>query len=628
MYTRILDALIKLGKRFGFVRFINVFDAERLVNNLRTIWIGRYKIHANIARFQRAPMNNSSSQFNEAKRNYTHTDAKGHANSYLHAVKGFQKPNLGNESNPVLVLDDSCLNQQDYSYCLIGKEVPGWVPDFVEDTVDGDESDDDDEGEPKGVMLGDSDVEVVPDTMFEEVLPNANGGDAPSVGNKEMHSEDPFNIYDLLKSAKRKDSTQEKDKGIQNIPEDDVSSEVRKSDLKMHDKENGTDSACSGHFKKSDIPYSSGSILLVMDELVKVGQTMGYNMEGCMKNIEEIIESQGVNVIIMGDFNEVRNKTERFGSVFNAQGANAFNTFISSSGLAEVPLGGCSFTWCHKSAIKMSKLDRFLISESLMSSCLNISAIFLDCFLSDHCPILLREFMLDYGPTPFRFFHYWIEVDGFVKMVEDTWNVASAHLDALIDNGEVKTKFLNHFKSRFQKPSQDRLYINMEFPRKLSSTQQADLEIDVSNEDIKKAVWDCGIDKSPGPDGFTFGMFKGVELGRSMQLSHMFYADDVIFVGQWNDSNIDTLVHVLDSFYRASGLRINMCKSKLMGISVGEEIVNQVASKIGCLALKVPFPYLGTKVGGIMSRIHSWKEIIDSMVVRLSKWKMKTLSIG
>nr|GEX85716.1 nucleotide-binding alpha-beta plait domain-containing protein [Tanacetum cinerariifolium] len=474
-YGFVVDAFIptrrsKAGKRFGFVCFINVFYAEHSVNNLCTIWIGRYKIHANIAPFQRAPMNNSSSQFknNEAKRNYTYTDAKGHANSYMHAVKGFQKPNLGNESNPILVLDDSCLNQQDYSYCLLGKvkgfsslsnlktvlvcegfenvkirylggfwvmfeftteevkkkfqscttisswfsqiqqatcdfttngrvswveiegiplkmrsentfkriaskwgvlihvddqedsvfhckricisttaqfiisesftitykgksdwirakEVPGWVPDFVEDTDEGDESDDDDEGEPKGVMLGDNDVEAVPDTMFEEVLPNANGGDAHSVGNKEMHSEDPFNIYDLLKvkkvpsadslkyppgftpnddiedgeveSAKRKDSTQEKDEGIQNIPEDDVSFEVRKSYLKMHDKENGMDSACSRHFKKSDIPYSGGSILLVMDELVKVGQTIGYNMEGCMKNIEEIIESQGVNVV-------------------------------------------------------------------------------------------------------------------------------------------------------------------------------------------------------------------------------------------------------------------------------------------------------------------------------------------
>nr|GEX72980.1 RNA-directed DNA polymerase, eukaryota, reverse transcriptase zinc-binding domain protein [Tanacetum cinerariifolium] len=96
----------------------------------------------------------------------------------------------------------------------------------------------------------------------------------------------------------------------------------------------------------------------------------------------------------------------------------------------------------------------------------------------------------------------------------------------------------------------------------------------------------CALHSVSKEDDMDGGMFKGVELGRSMQFSHMFYADDVIFVGKWNDSNIDTLVHVLDCFYRAAGFRINMCKSKLMGISVGEERVNQAASKIGCLALK------------------------------------------
>nr|GEY74181.1 RNA-directed DNA polymerase, eukaryota, reverse transcriptase zinc-binding domain protein [Tanacetum cinerariifolium] len=36
----------------------------------------------------------------------------------------------------------------------------------------------------------------------------------------------------------------------------------------------------------------------------------------------------------------------------------------------------------------------------------------------------------------------------------------------------------------------------------------------------------------------------------------------------------------------------------------------------------------GSKVGGSMSRIQSWNEIIDRVTARLSKWKMKTLSIG
>ncbi|GKA69850.1 hypothetical protein Tco_0775914 [Tanacetum coccineum] len=167
-----------------------------------------------------------------------------------------------------------------------------------------------------------------------------------------------------------------------------------------------------------------------------------------------------------------------------------------------------------------------------------------------------------------------------------------------------------------------------------------DLECDVTKEELKKAVWDCGIDKSPGPDGFTFGfyrrfwstiendvfeavkyffnsgaipngcnssfipanspniqselimeslhlsfqrvvdagMFKGVQLNPSLNLSHMFYADDAVFVGQWCDDNINILT--------------------------------------------------STKVGGSMSRTHAWEEVIDKVRSRLSRWKMKTLSIG
>ncbi|GJT80238.1 RNA-directed DNA polymerase, eukaryota, reverse transcriptase zinc-binding domain protein [Tanacetum coccineum] len=124
------------------------------------------------------------------------------------------------------------------------------------------------------------------------------------------------------------------------------------------------------------------------------------------------------------------------------------------------------------------------------------------------------------------------------------------------------------------------------------------------------------------------GMFKGIMLSPSLQLSHLFYADDVIFMGQWNESNLDTIVQVLECFHRASGLRLNMSKSKLMGIYVDADKVAQAARKIGCVTLKTPFTYLGSKVGGHMSRIQSWNETIEAMASRLSKWKMKTLSIG
>nr|GEX66768.1 RNA-directed DNA polymerase, eukaryota [Tanacetum cinerariifolium] len=104
--------------------------------------------------------------------------------------------------------------------------------------------------------------------------------------------------------------------------------------------------------------------------------------------------------ISMGDFNEVRDISERFGSIFNKYGTEAFNSFIVNAGLVKVPLGGCSFTWCHKSAKKMSKLDRFLISDNLMCSCPSISFTSLDRFLSDHRPIIMWEAHYDYGLIP------------------------------------------------------------------------------------------------------------------------------------------------------------------------------------------------------------------------------------
>ncbi|GKE14006.1 RNA-directed DNA polymerase, eukaryota [Tanacetum coccineum] len=91
--------------------------------------------------------------------------------------------------------------------------------------------------------------------------------------------------------------------------------------------------------------------------------------------------------VLMGDFNEVRSEQERFGSVFNQQGANVFNNFITSNGLIDPPLDGYAFTWTHKSASKMSKLNRFLFSEGLLESFPHLSAICLDKHLSDHRPI-------------------------------------------------------------------------------------------------------------------------------------------------------------------------------------------------------------------------------------------------
>ncbi|GKF04513.1 hypothetical protein Tco_0035181, partial [Tanacetum coccineum] len=234
-----------------------------------------------------------------------------------------------------------------------------------------------------------------------------------------------------------------------------------------------------------------------------------------------------------------------------------------------------------------------------MASFPHISAIYLDKHLSDHRPILMREMNIDYGPTPFRFFHSWFKLEDFDKLVKDTWmhlDIADSYgmiqlkkklqalkiiikewtknakkcsykkkssiqsklsdIDKIIDQGgmaqkskvrwaiegdentkyfhgilnnkrsqlairgvfmngdwivepnDVKSKFLKHFSSQFDRPDTHRICLADEFNNQLSLEQQDDLKRTVSIEEIKRAVWDCGTDKSHGPGGFTFEFFR------------------------------------------------------------------------------------------------------------------------
>lgn len=72
----------------------------------------------------------------------------------------------------------------------------------------------------------------------------------------------------------------------------------------------------------------------------------------------------------------------------------------------------------------------------------------------------------------------------------------------------VKSEFLSHFKRRFDQSQVSHLHLDIDFPYKLNLDQHANLENDVTKDEIKRAVWNCGIDKSSGPDGFTFGFYR------------------------------------------------------------------------------------------------------------------------
>nr|GEU29659.1 RNA-directed DNA polymerase, eukaryota [Tanacetum cinerariifolium] len=539
-----------------------------------------------------------------------------------------------------------------------------------------------------------------------------------------------------------------------------------------------------------------------------------------------------------------------------------FKEKLLFAGLVEVSLGGCSFTWCHKLETKIRKLDRFLLSETLFNSCPNISALSLESDLEGfgnmveavwkeypnveqnaminmmgklkHLKKKIQEWnikdkqrrsmdkdkykvdlealdtIIDQakvkwsieGDKNTSFFH------GVINKKRDLLNILGIMVDGswVDEPSMVKREFFNHFRNRFDKLDGIRAITHMEYSRRISLDKRSELEGEVSNDEIKRAVWDCGTDKAPGPDGFTFGfyrrfwylidndvyatvkyffihkeipkgcnssfialilkisdanlvkdfcpisfiwslykiitkiltnrlagvlgdivnevqsafvadrqildkaydsvrwdlfddilgkfgfgdkwrmwiqsclkssrgsiiingspteefqffkglnqgdplspflfilvmeslhlsfqrveeaeMFKGIKIGPTVTLSHMFYADDAVFVGKWCESNITSLVHVLDCFHRASDLKINMSKSKILEVHVESDRFKEAALRLGYLTLKIPFLYLGSNVGGSMSRLHEWDEVIERVKMLLSKWKMKSLSIG
>nr|GFB39848.1 RNA-directed DNA polymerase, eukaryota [Tanacetum cinerariifolium] len=110
-----------------------------------------------------------------------------------------------------------------------------------------------------------------------------------------------------------------------------------------------------------------------------------------------------------------------------------------------------------------------------------------------------------------------VKGDGNSKFFNGVVNKKKRHLaikgilvdDEWIENpNRVKSKFYSYYSNLFLAPAWDRSLFNVNFPRRLNSDQVFDLKDMVSNEEIKRTVWDCGSDKFPGLDGFTFEFFK------------------------------------------------------------------------------------------------------------------------
>ncbi|XP_071688124.1 uncharacterized protein [Rutidosis leptorrhynchoides] len=83
------------------------------------------------------------------------------------------------------------------------------------------------------------------------------------------------------------------------------------------------------------------------------------------------------------------------------------------------------------------------------------------------------------------------------------------------------------------------------------------------------------------------GALHGASVGNpSFSLSHLFYADDAIFVCKWKRDNLEAILHALDIFHSVSTLAINMhyhmAKSALYGIGTSDREFDSMVEIARC----------------------------------------------
>ncbi|GKA90513.1 nucleotide-binding alpha-beta plait domain-containing protein, partial [Tanacetum coccineum] len=249
------------------------------------------------------------------------------------------------------------------------KETPGWVPDFEEENEeeDIDDANSNEDADRKGPnFYGDEDdiEEVQLNSIGDEVQEEVILEDGEIKTTKEK-SDDPFGIYPLLNKNVKKEDSNDTESSLSHPPgfshveghehnqgqdgnniysEGDVIGLNKHNTVPIHmkPKDEATDSVSSGHFKKSEAPRSGGSILELLNDVVKVGQVMGYKMEGCMKNMAEIIEAQGVEEVNFLTLQETKMEKMDMFCIKKCWGNMAFD-YVHSDAVGYQSHGDASF---------------------------------------------------------------------------------------------------------------------------------------------------------------------------------------------------------------------------------------------------------------------------------------------
>jgi exonuclease III len=193
---------------------------------------------------------------------------------------------------------------------------------------------------------------------------------------------------------------------------------------------------------------------------------IGSNKPGCLTNVygpassrdkQDFLRSlhytstltQYNNWTIGGDFNIIRGLEEKKGGSRRLErDSEVFNNLIDDLHLIDLDTSNGTYTWTNRRTGTHQiacKLDRFLISDSLMMEGTTMEATILNLSGSDHWPIQLwMDVPATPGKKPFRFEQFWLDHPDFQANIQNWWREAEVQRGSKMFRFQQKLKNLKH----------------------------------------------------------------------------------------------------------------------------------------------------------------------------------------
>ncbi|KAL4281493.1 hypothetical protein GQ457_03G015920 [Hibiscus cannabinus] len=119
------------------------------------------------------------------------------------------------------------------------------------------------------------------------------------------------------------------------------------------------------------------------------------------------LSSLHIPLIVRGDFNTVKCGEEKVGASVDERSIRTFINFIQVNALVDLAMGRKFYTWFRSEPfITACLLDMFLVSPKILSWFPDLSQCALQRKLSDHCPVVMRDYRLERKGKTFKWFSH------------------------------------------------------------------------------------------------------------------------------------------------------------------------------------------------------------------------------